>query len=236
MSTNKEIFPRRKPVTDPPLVCGELVNGRPTPTYALAWICSSRQFYLNLGGGELGKVDDCNFADVVTEKSHECPKFHRWLPSLTVSADSVISTSPGLEPILYPGINGNFYLIAMFNERNTDHLKRVGNLAEDPLIQSAKISMGVDVDPTLDETLQWIRWSPRRVSARRGRTTTRKNKRAWGTGRAGSVGENQDQRHSRDWGVQERREKKNIDVPAIMPNAPRRCAPQCRPQSAHRAH
>jgi hypothetical protein len=65
-------FPRRKPVTEPPLLRGELVNGRPTPTYALAWVCSSRQFFQNLGGGELGKVDDRNFSDVVTAKWHAC--------------------------------------------------------------------------------------------------------------------------------------------------------------------
>ncbi|KAJ7350545.1 hypothetical protein DFH08DRAFT_861721 [Mycena albidolilacea] len=150
-------FPRRKPVTEPPLLRGELVNGRPTPTYALAWVCSSLKFYKNLGGGELGKVDDCNFSDVVTEKWHACPKFDR---------------PPGLEPIPYPGMNGNFYLIAMFNERNADHLERVRDVAGDPHIQSARMAMGVNLDPTLEKTLQWIRWPPRRVDAQRGRITT----------------------------------------------------------------
>jgi hypothetical protein len=68
-------FPRRRPLNQPPLRCGELVHGRPTPTYALAWVCPSRTFFKNLGGGELGKVDDCNFTDVVSEKWRACPKF-----------------------------------------------------------------------------------------------------------------------------------------------------------------
>ncbi|KAJ6474747.1 hypothetical protein C8R45DRAFT_381826 [Mycena sanguinolenta] len=141
MSTNPETFPRRRPFDHPPPRCGELVNGRPTPTYALAWVCPARTFYKNLGGGELGKVDDCNFTDVVSKKWRACPKFE-----------------PGLKPIPYPGVDGNFYLIAMFNERDADHLNRVLDVAGDPLIQSARICMGVDLDPTLEDTLQWIRF------------------------------------------------------------------------------
>ncbi|KAJ7130395.1 hypothetical protein C8R44DRAFT_775477 [Mycena epipterygia] len=140
MSTKKGIFPRRKPVDQPPLRCGELVDGHRTPSYALAWVCPSATFYKNLGGGVLGKVDDCNFTDVVSEKWRSCPKFGH-----------------DLKPIPYPGMDGNFYLIAMFNERNADHLNRVLD-PEDPLIQSARISMGVDQTPALEDTLQWIRW------------------------------------------------------------------------------
>jgi hypothetical protein len=55
-------------------------------------------------------------------------------------------------------MNGNFYLIAMFNERNADHLERVRDVAGDPLIQSARMAFGVNLDPTLEETLQWIRF------------------------------------------------------------------------------
>ncbi|KAJ7814093.1 hypothetical protein B0H14DRAFT_3748039 [Mycena olivaceomarginata] len=160
MST-EELFPPRKPAADPPQLRGTPVNGRPTPTYALAWHCSSRQLFQNLGGGELGKVDDRNFSDVVTAKWHACPPFDH---------------KCAVGPIPYPGMNNNFYLIAMFNERNADHLERVRNLAEDPLIRSARIAMGVDLDPVVDKTLQWIRWRPRRGDARWSRITHSENK------------------------------------------------------------
>jgi hypothetical protein len=65
----------------------------------------------------------------------------------------------GLRPLPYPGQDGNFYLIAMFNDPDADHATRVGDVAGDPLIQAARISMGVDADPAVDETLQWFRWS-----------------------------------------------------------------------------
>jgi hypothetical protein len=47
----------------------------------------------------------------------------------------------------------------MFNDPDADHATRVGDVAGDPLIQAARISMGVDADPAVDETLQWFRWS-----------------------------------------------------------------------------
>ncbi|KAJ7445686.1 hypothetical protein B0H11DRAFT_1654250, partial [Mycena galericulata] len=61
-------------------------------------------------------------------------------------------------PLAYPGADENFYLIAMFNKLNADHLKRAINMAEDPLIQSGRVSMGVDQDTPLETTLQWFRW------------------------------------------------------------------------------
>ncbi|KAJ7936665.1 hypothetical protein B0H13DRAFT_1853095 [Mycena leptocephala] len=45
----------------------------------------------------------------------------------------------------------------MFNKPDTDHFARVRNLKEDPLIESARVSMGVDKDPSLEKTLQWYR-------------------------------------------------------------------------------
>ncbi|KAJ7504284.1 hypothetical protein B0H11DRAFT_1981483 [Mycena galericulata] len=135
-------FPRRRPVDDPPPLRGELVNGRRTPLYALAWFCPDRSFFKNLGGGEEGKVDTFNFQDEVSAKWRTCPKPDR----------------PGLKPMPYPDLWGNFYLIAMFNERDADHLKRVSDLAGDPLIQSARVCLGVYQDPTLEETLHWFRF------------------------------------------------------------------------------
>jgi hypothetical protein len=64
----------------------------------------------------------------------------------------------GLAPIPYPALDGNFYLIAMFNKPNANHLTRVRDLAEDPLIKSARVAMGVDRDESVEKTLQWVRW------------------------------------------------------------------------------
>ncbi|KAJ7902386.1 hypothetical protein B0H13DRAFT_2026653, partial [Mycena leptocephala] len=89
---------------------GDLVDGWRTPTYALAWVCPPRTFYENLGGG--------------TE----------WAAWPDFGYDL------GLLPCAHalPGADGNFYLIAMFNKPDTDHLARVRNLKEDPLIESAR--------------------------------------------------------------------------------------------------
>ncbi|KAF8146911.1 hypothetical protein K438DRAFT_2028016 [Mycena galopus ATCC 62051] len=138
---NSERFPCRKPANQPPPLHGDLVDGRPTPRYILAWVCPPRKFFENLGGGKLGEVDYCNFSDVVAQKWVAMPGF-------------------GLAhaPLPYPGVDGNFYLVAMFNRPQVDHITRVRNLVEDPLIQSARVSMGVDQDKSLEDTLQWYRW------------------------------------------------------------------------------
>jgi hypothetical protein len=46
----------------------------------------------------------------------------------------------------------------MFNRPDAEHFIRVRNLAEDPLIESARLAMGVDKDKSLEDTLQWYRW------------------------------------------------------------------------------
>ncbi|KAJ7264435.1 hypothetical protein B0H12DRAFT_1321391 [Mycena haematopus] len=140
-STKTELFPRRRPPHDPPPQRGELVTGHRTPAYALAWICPAPAFFENLAVGEPEHVDDCNFTAVVSRKWRTCPKF-----------------GAGLKPIPYPGLNGNFYLIAMFNDPDADHLNRIRDVAGDPLIQSARICLGVNADPSLESTLQWIRF------------------------------------------------------------------------------
>jgi hypothetical protein len=83
-------FPRRRPVDCPPPLHGELVDGRPTPRYALAWVCPIPAFYKNLGGGELGKVDDCNLTHTLSEKWRDCPKFECVL--------AVVKSFPPLTP------------------------------------------------------------------------------------------------------------------------------------------
>ncbi|KAJ7110305.1 hypothetical protein C8R43DRAFT_1079350 [Mycena crocata] len=134
-------FPFRRPVGQPPPLAGAIENGRPTPKYVLAWVCNPTTFFKNLGGGELGIVHDCNFLDVVSKNSRTRPKF-----------------GFALRPLPYPGPDGNFYLISMFNSPDADHIARVHNLAQDPLIESARVSMGVDKDESLEQTLQWYRW------------------------------------------------------------------------------
>ncbi|KAJ7714245.1 hypothetical protein DFH07DRAFT_900173 [Mycena maculata] len=141
MSTKRATFPFRRPVGQPPPLFGVIENGRSTPKYVLAWVCNPTTFFKNLGGGELGKVHYCNFSDVVSKNWRTRPKF-----------------GFGLRPLPYPGPDGNFYLIAMFNEPEANHIIRVRNLAQDPLIESARVSMGVDKDQSLEKTLQWFRW------------------------------------------------------------------------------
>ncbi|KAJ7073265.1 hypothetical protein B0H15DRAFT_1027530 [Mycena belliarum] len=65
-----------------------------------------------------------------------------------------------MPPLPYPGADDNFYLIAMFNRRDADHLRvaRVRNVVDDPLIEAARVSMGVDQDKSLESPLQWFRW------------------------------------------------------------------------------
>ncbi|KAJ7499449.1 hypothetical protein FB451DRAFT_1385149 [Mycena latifolia] len=141
MSRKKERFPRRRPVDQPPPLRGPLINGRRSPpTYVLAWVCPPRKLFENLGGGKLGVVDDRNLSDVVFEKWGR-PEF-----------------SFGLVPIPVLAVDGNYYLVAMFNRPDCDHLNRVLDVAGDPLIQSARVSMGVDQDPSLEETLQWFQF------------------------------------------------------------------------------
>ncbi|KAJ7023540.1 hypothetical protein C8F04DRAFT_1047971 [Mycena alexandri] len=141
MLTKPGSFPRRRPVDSPPPLRGEIVDGRPTPRYALAWVCSDEAFYKNLSVGEPRPVSLRNFTTVVSKK---------WRSDQTFGQ--------ALKPIPYPRRNGDFYLIAMFNDRAADHLTRVRNPAGDPLIQSARRTLGVDQDPTIEKTLQWFRF------------------------------------------------------------------------------
>lgn len=153
-------FPCRRPVDDPPPVRGDLVDGRPTPTYILAWVCPPRKFFENLGGGTLGKVNYRNFSNVVTDKWVARPGFGCVLAVFHPSGFLTLAPTCSLAhaPLPYPGADGNFYLVAMFNRPDADHLTRVRDVVADPLIESARVSMGVDQDESLEDTLQWYRW------------------------------------------------------------------------------
>ena len=82
-------------------------------------------------------------------------------------------------------MDGNYYLIAMFNDKIADHVNRVRDVAGDPLIQSARISMGVDQDPSLEATLQWFRWPLNWVAAEKTEGEGEMGRGGCETGRAG---------------------------------------------------
>ncbi|KAJ7260944.1 hypothetical protein B0H12DRAFT_1231675 [Mycena haematopus] len=140
-STKQATFPFRMPAEQPPPLFGAIENGRVTPKYVLAWVCDPTVFFRNLGRGELGKVNYRNYSGIVSNNSRAHPDF-----------------GLGLRPLPYLGTDGNFYLIVMFNDSDANHIARVRNLAQDPLIASARVSMGVDQDESLEKTLQWFRW------------------------------------------------------------------------------
>ncbi|KAF8176898.1 hypothetical protein K438DRAFT_2022440 [Mycena galopus ATCC 62051] len=128
------------PLDEPPPLKGQLVDGHPTPSYVLAWVCPKRKFYENLGGGRLGTVSNRNFSDVVSRNWCARPEFGL-VPA----------------PLPYPGADGNFYLIAMFNKPNAGHPTRACNV-DNSVIESARVAMGVNLDLSLENTLMWYRW------------------------------------------------------------------------------
>ncbi|KAJ7191370.1 hypothetical protein B0H12DRAFT_1246294 [Mycena haematopus] len=137
MSTKR--FPRRRPVDDPPLPEGYRVDNLPTPLYALGWVCDQRDFFMNIGGGILGVAHSSNHSSIVTK---------RWKPAPGLSA---------MPPLAYPAADDKFCLIVMFNLEAED-INRARHPTEDPVIQAARVAVGVDQDPSLDKTLQWFRW------------------------------------------------------------------------------
>ncbi|KAJ7336235.1 hypothetical protein DFH08DRAFT_284677 [Mycena albidolilacea] len=126
---------RRLPVNNPPPVADR-------PTYILACVCSPRTFNRNLRGGVLDNFSSCNSSQVISNK---------W-----VSVPGV----PRLVPRPWLAVNNNYYLIAKFNAVKSDHVNRahIDNADKDPVIQAARVAMGVDQDPSLEGTLQWYKW------------------------------------------------------------------------------
>ncbi|KAJ7649861.1 hypothetical protein FB45DRAFT_669617, partial [Roridomyces roridus] len=139
-SSSPNSFPFRLPADQPPPARGEIKDGRVTPTYVLAWTCDTSQFYRGLQKATGREVSFCNFSGVVRKN---------WNP------DPVDGLKA--EPIPFPGIDGNYYLVALSNRPNVDHKRRVLGLQGDPLISSARAAMGVDVED-VEGTLQWLRW------------------------------------------------------------------------------
>ncbi|KIY73987.1 hypothetical protein CYLTODRAFT_485117 [Cylindrobasidium torrendii FP15055 ss-10] len=134
-------FPLRRSPKDPPPVEGEIVDGHRTPCYGLAWVCPSKQLFENLRNERRPEVNDGDVLDIVNEHWGAWPDF-AW----------------GLHPRPYLSTDGNWYLVAMFNRRLADHITRMQNLENDELVQSARVSFGIDKDTTgeLEKTLQWF--------------------------------------------------------------------------------
>ncbi|KAJ7644507.1 hypothetical protein FB45DRAFT_898091 [Roridomyces roridus] len=134
------------PADQPPPLEKTIVNGRRTPTYALAWFCDPERLYRNLGRAEIEVTGEpWHLWDVVSNR------YWRFEDNCGY----------GLSPIPHQTDDGNFYLVAMFNGAEANHLERIKDIANDPLIQGARIAMGVDGDPELEKTLKWHLWPPR---------------------------------------------------------------------------
>ncbi|KIY73988.1 hypothetical protein CYLTODRAFT_416635 [Cylindrobasidium torrendii FP15055 ss-10] len=134
-------FPLRRPADDPPPVEGQIVDGHRTPSYGLAWVCPPMELYENLRNEKYPRVSERNALDVVNHNWGGWPDF-----------------SYALHPRPYLSSDGNWYLVAMFNRRSADHIKRIQNLENDELVQSARVSFGIDKDTSgeLEKTLQWF--------------------------------------------------------------------------------
>ncbi|KAJ7087324.1 hypothetical protein B0H15DRAFT_950202 [Mycena belliarum] len=144
MPTKRELslqrFPLRRPVDEPPPRYETLLDGHRTPLYVLAWVCPSQKLYDNLEKGlpPGTTVHYRNFRDFISMN---------WIGDFPYE----------LTPLpLCAG--GNYYLIAMFNKKSSNHLRRIRNRDNDPLIQAARVAFGVVNDPSLEATLQWFRF------------------------------------------------------------------------------
>ncbi|KAF9071172.1 hypothetical protein BDP27DRAFT_1322462 [Rhodocollybia butyracea] len=126
MST--QIFPRRLPPDQPPPRRDSIVQGKRTPLYGLAWVCSPREFSKNLGipfgYGE--------FREVISA---------RWEGPFSYE----------LGPSVVGGVDGNYYLVAEWNKPHP-------GFTSEAIIEAARKAMGVDKNVTLEATLQWHRF------------------------------------------------------------------------------
>ncbi|KAK6969076.1 hypothetical protein R3P38DRAFT_3298848 [Favolaschia claudopus] len=139
-------FPATLPITHPPLAHGKRdAEGHSTPQYVLAWVCPRRTLFTNLGGGVLGVVHGRNLSNTVRK---------RWI------SDSRTEDIQ-LRPLAYPGPSGDdFYLIAMHNMTESDHINRSLNAfpSGDPGIQATREAFAMHLSPELEDTFKWYRW------------------------------------------------------------------------------
>ncbi|KAJ7631193.1 hypothetical protein FB45DRAFT_917802 [Roridomyces roridus] len=137
MSTPR--FPYRLPLSKTPPARGERdKDGFATPAYVLAWISSPWKFYASLGPD----VGMRNFDTAVKEN---------WAPASKIAHHY---------PPLPTYMNGDFYLCSLFNRPDSSHQQRVLDVANDDIINSARVAMRVAQQDDVEETLQWLRWPP----------------------------------------------------------------------------
>ncbi|KAE9400982.1 hypothetical protein BT96DRAFT_880763 [Gymnopus androsaceus JB14] len=121
-------FPRRFPLDQRPPYRGTMVKGKKTPLYGLAWVRSPQDLSRNLGDISTGNDE---YRDVI-RKNWKGPH--------------------SLSPRAIYGIDGNYYLVAEWNQPHSElDLKEI--------VAAARKAMGVENDPTTDATLQW-HWFP----------------------------------------------------------------------------
>ncbi|KAE9405357.1 hypothetical protein BT96DRAFT_336234 [Gymnopus androsaceus JB14] len=125
-------FPRRRAFNDPPPPRNEEVNGRRTPLYGLAWVCTPEQLARSLeapvrafGGAYRGRL------------------VKKWDPENRFSYS--------LAPCVDLGEDMNYYVIALWN------LPHPGHKADD-IIDAARKALDVDSDPDLESTFMWYRF------------------------------------------------------------------------------
>ncbi|KAJ7628588.1 hypothetical protein FB45DRAFT_918697 [Roridomyces roridus] len=135
MSSNSERFPCKIAFGDPPAVKGTLVNRHPTPQYVLAWVCPETKFFENIAC-----EDSADYTNLLRRKWNALPESELAPPPRAAFAQ-----------------DGTFYLIAMSNKAYMKHLT-CSKTPNDPVIQAARVAMGVDKDPSLEATLNWYRW------------------------------------------------------------------------------
>ncbi|KAF9041148.1 hypothetical protein BDP27DRAFT_1374399 [Rhodocollybia butyracea] len=123
------LFHRRLPPDQPPPCRNSIVHGKRTPLYGLAWVCSPHQLSKNLGGVPTGRG---KHRDVISAQ---------WKGPFSYE----------LSPSAVFGMDGNYYLVAEWNEPHPGH-------TSEAIIEAARKAVGVDKDVTLEATLQWYRF------------------------------------------------------------------------------
>ncbi|KAJ6618202.1 hypothetical protein B0H10DRAFT_2030998 [Mycena sp. CBHHK59/15] len=126
------VFPRTLPRDQPPPVYNTQVNGRSTPLYGLAWVCTHNKFHEIIGGEPLSIAGD----QIRT----------RWNKHLFNYA---------LQPETIFEEDGNYYLVAMRNKSNANHIVRAHD-PNDELVDAARKAMCIDSE--IEPTLQWYRF------------------------------------------------------------------------------
>ncbi|EJD53410.1 hypothetical protein AURDEDRAFT_157982 [Auricularia subglabra TFB-10046 SS5] len=132
-----ELFPKSKPLDDPPEPQHTLRHGHRTPCYALAWAGPSEDYEKGLPVDAIGNLSDTIRS--IWLKEYKFP--------------------PAQVPVAYFGADGNFYLIAMFNHRVFPDFAERSQKPDDPLLVAARDVM--HIPPEWEGSLKWYRFPMR---------------------------------------------------------------------------